>query len=404
MSVLLVQDSERIWEVRSTEPEGAMVSPEKVRYTQPTQHELDIARAKQIEVVRGLDNGVWQDYVDRNPLGNIFHTPQMFEVLARTKNYRPSLWSAVGESGEPLALLSPVAITLMNGPMRLLSSRAVAYGSALCDTSSEGYAALYQLLMTYRQSVGASLLFTELRHLADQSAIRSLLSECGFEHEGHLNYLIDLRQPKEAIWKKVASRTRSYIRSGLKRDELTIQEVNTPAALRDAYELLCKTYAHARVPLADFSLFQAIYEVLRPQKMARITSVYINGAPAATSIDLLYKGVVYYWYGGMDRAFGSFHPSEVLRWHVIEWAWDNGYRLFDFGGAGKPDEQYSVRDFKAKFGGELVDLGRSVCVHAPQLLSLSKRGYELYRGLRAMMAGRDTAKQNGQPEPVAERA
>jgi len=30
----------------------------------------------------------------------------------------------------------------------------------------------------------------------------------------------------------------------------------------------------------------------------------------------------------------------------------NGYRLYDFG-TGRPDVEYGVRDFKAKFGGEL---------------------------------------------------
>jgi serine/alanine adding enzyme len=38
-----------------------------------------------------------------------------------------------------------------------------------------------------------------------------------------------------------------------------------------------------------------------------------------------------------------------------------------------------VRDFKAKFGGELVCFGRNTCVHAPGALWLSKQGYRLLR-------------------------
>lgn len=56
----------------------------------------------------------------------------------------------------------------------------------------------------------------------------------------------------------------------------------------------------------------------------------------------------------------------------------NGYRLYDFG-TGRPDVEYGVRDFKAKFGGELVCYGRNTCVHAPRLLWLSERGYRLVR-------------------------
>ena len=37
-------------------------------------------------------------------------------------------------------------------------------------------------------------------------------------------------------------------------------------------------------------------------------------------------------------------------WHTLDWGAEDGYSLNNFGGAGKPDEEYGVRDFKAKFG------------------------------------------------------
>ena len=36
-----------------------------------------------------------------------------------------------------------------------------------------------------------------------------------------------------------------------------------------------------------------------------------------------------------------------------------------FGGAGKPDKPYGVRDYKLKFGGQLVNWGRFEKVHKP---------------------------------------
>jgi serine/alanine adding enzyme len=65
----------------------------------------------------------------------------------------------------------------------------------------------------------------------------------------------------------------------------------------------------------------------------------------------------------------------------LEWGVENGYRVYDFGGAGKPDEEYGVRDFKAKFGGKLVCYGRNVYVHSQVRLELSKLGYTIYRAL-----------------------
>ena len=63
----------------------------------------------------------------------------------------------------------------------------------------------------------------------------------------------------------------------------------------------------------------------------------------------------------------------------MEWGAQHGYTTYDFGGAGKPDEEYGVRDFKAKFGGKLVHLGRYIYVHAPMRLKLSEFAYSLYR-------------------------
>jgi lipid II:glycine glycyltransferase (peptidoglycan interpeptide bridge formation enzyme) len=95
----------------------------------------------------------------------------------------------------------------------------------------------------------------------------------------------------------------------------------------------------------------------------------------------VYKDVIYGWYGGMDRAYSKYTPNELLMWHILSWGMENGYRVYDFGGAGKPDEEYGVRDFKAKFGGELVCFGRNTCIHAPFRLRLSQFGYNVYRRL-----------------------
>jgi lipid II:glycine glycyltransferase (peptidoglycan interpeptide bridge formation enzyme) len=48
-------------------------------------------------------------------------------------------------------------------------------------------------------------------------------------------------------------------------------------------------------------------------------------------------------------------------------------------GAGKPEETYGVRDFKARFGGELVEHGRYLCVRKPLLYWLGKMGVKLMK-------------------------
>jgi lipid II:glycine glycyltransferase (peptidoglycan interpeptide bridge formation enzyme) len=113
--------------------------------------------------------------------------------------------------------------------------------------------------------------------------------------------------------------------------------------------------------------------------MIRCTLASIGSTPVAVSIDLLYRETVYGWYGGVDRAFGSHNPNELLTWHVFEWGSTHGYRRYDWGGAGTPGEAYGVRDFKAKFGGEVVSFGRNVCIHAPFRFRMSRTVYQICR-------------------------
>ena len=74
-------------------------------------------------------------------------------------------------------------------------------------------------------------------------------------------------------------------------------------------------------------------------------------------------------------------PVEIQShmWHILEWGANHAYKIYDFGGAGKPDEEYGVRDFKAKFGGTLVNYGRNKCIHSPLAMKFSEYGYSLLR-------------------------
>ncbi|MEJ2555337.1 MAG: GNAT family N-acetyltransferase, partial [Anaerolineae bacterium] len=121
------------------------------------------------------------------------------------------------------------------------------------------------------------------------------------------------------------------------------------------------------------------FDILYPKGMAKFLLARIDGVTAACSLELTYKDTIYGWYGGSDRAYSEHLPNEMLIWHILDWGASNGYRVYDFGGAGKPDEEYGVRDFKAKFGGELVTFGRYTYVHSPIGLQLGKLGYRLYR-------------------------
>ena len=88
---------------------------------------------------------------------------------------------------------------------------------------------------------------------------------------------------------------------------------------------------------------------------------------------MLGKRVAYAWYCcGLDREYHDLYPSIMANDAVIRYAAENGFERYDMMGAGTPKEDYGVRDFKAQFGGALVEHGRFIFVCRPVIYNLGK--------------------------------
>lgn len=331
-------------------------------------------------IVSTLPEADWRGFVERHPSGNIFHTPEMFEVFSRVKGHRPQLWAALDSHGEPLALFTPVEVALAGGPLRLFMARSVAYGGVLCAPGERGQQALAALLRQYQAAAGRADLFTELRHLSSAADCQPALTECGFVYEPHLNFLCDVRRPVDELWKNLHESVRKSVRRA-RREGAEVETATSAADCVLAYDVLAQVYRHNQVPLAPVGLFKAAFEVLYPKQMIQVWRVVAKGQTIGAGWRLLYKNVVYAWYGGALREQATYKAHELLNWHSLEWAAANDFRLYDFGGAGRPTEAYGPRDFKAKFGGQLVEYGRNTYVPSRLRLQLSQWGYRWARRL-----------------------
>jgi serine/alanine adding enzyme len=331
-----------------------------------------------LEIVNSLDENIWREFVGSHSQANVFHTPEMFKVFSQAQGHRPSLWAAIGAEGYPMALFLPVQVTLHNGMLYPWTARAIVYGSILVTPGTEGVEGLKLLLHEYDKSMAGKLLFTELRNLANVAEFQPALNECNFTYEDHLNYVLDLDQSESKLWRGLSKSCRKDVRNSLEKGTV-IEEVTSQAQLAVVYQQLMGVYARVHVPLADISLFRSAFETCYRQDMCKIFMARLNDRCIGASILLIYKGTMYAWYAGTDRAYSSYSPGELLKWHSFQWGQAHGCHRFDFGGAGKPTETYGPRAYKAKFGGALVNYGRNVCIHSPLRLTISTAIYSLAR-------------------------
>jgi lipid II:glycine glycyltransferase (peptidoglycan interpeptide bridge formation enzyme) len=331
-----------------------------------------------MRIVTQIHEGVWNQFLDRSVNKNIFHTPAMHQVFSSTDRCMPRVWAVVDEDGAIRGILPTVDIAVFDGVMRSWTTRTVVFGSLLSDGGKGAADAVGMLLRTYRREVAKSTLFTELRNIADMESFQPVLQDTGFIFEPHLNYLIDLTRSESELWGSIRSNARRNIRKAQKTG-VVIEDVRDESRMGEVYEVIRHVYKRIQVPLPDQSLFESAFRVLHPKGMLRVLMARRGDQDIGALMLLIYRNMLHYWYTGTLEQFFEYRPADLLVWHSLVLGKEMGCTTFDFGGAGRPDEVYRVRDFKAKFGGDLVNYGRNVCVHAPFRLGVSRAGYGLVR-------------------------
>ena len=319
----------------------------------------------------------WDRFVERHEKGSIFHLSHMIRAFQAAKGHTVLPLAAVDGSGEIIALLVAVRVQTLPDPFGRIASRSILYAEPLCHDDPLSINALATLIFEHDRFMRHRVLFTEVRPLFAAGPERTALEQCGYQYSDYLNYLIDLTPPLKALQTQMHKSVRRGIRKCEQRG-YQAREVDTLAGIEQLYHFLELTYRNAKVPLADRSLFEAAFAELHPRGMIKLIATYDGDTPLAMDSLLTFKGRSYAWYGGMVRLTGI-SPFDCLQWYEIAWAKQQGCALYDFGGAGWPNEPYGVREYKAKFGGELVNFGRYRKVNSPWKLALAERAYQFGR-------------------------
>ena len=118
---------------------------------------------------------------------------------------------------------------------------------------------------------------------------------------------------------------------------------------------------------------------MKPKGMSVFWGAYLNDELVGTMYTFCYKGRIYDFFAGSNSIHKNKFPNSLIPWQVMLWGKSNGMTLFDWGGAGKPGVPYGVRDYKEKFGGQLVNFGRFEKIHKPFLFRIAKVAFKIWQ-------------------------
>lgn len=320
----------------------------------------------------------WKIFVDKHPDSTIFHKPEMMNLFSSVPATQPVVMTLQTSSGEILSLLM-LTIYGKKGLRHFFSKRCIAYCSPLALENNEAY--VQPLMNAYLKYIKKqNIIYTEIRNHIPTENIRSLMLENGFRFNDHLNIQIDLTLGKEEISKQLHKKRASNIRRAVRKGVI-IQEVE-PSGIGEAYNLIRKTYSRIRIPGPSPELF--VYAKKYLNHNIKILGAFWNNRMIASRIYLLHNKKVYDWYAGSDEKYLHLHPNDLLPWHMMVWSQDQGYSMYDFGGAGKPGKPYGVRTYKQRFGGYQVNYGRYLNIHQPLLYKIGTWAIKHYKFIRRL--------------------
>lgn len=313
---------------------------------------------KLLTKVDEIDARQWETLANVSLVASFFQTKACYDFF-NSLSFIEAFCLGVEEDGVLKGVIVGYIQKDGGWPKQFFSRRAIINGGPLlADDISES--SLEALLRGCSNMLRKKTIYIETRNFNDYSRWRAFFEKCDFRYEQHYNFQVDTTS-MEIVEQNMGKSRKRDVRTSL-RNGATMGEASSLAEVRDLYSILQNLYrAKVKTPLFPFEFFQKLFE----STFGKIVVVrYENKVVGGTVCVGMKKKALYEWFAcGEDGVYKNIFPSTLATYCGILYAAEQECTCFDMMGAGKPgDGGYGVRDFKAKFGGQLVEHGRFKCV------------------------------------------
>jgi hypothetical protein len=219
-------------------------------------------------------------------------------------------------------------------------------------------------------------IYIETRNFNDYSRWKGAFEAAGFTYHPHLNIRIDTADAAAAI-AKIGKHKQHRIKTSLDVGARVITEP-TIHQVAEYYDLLRDFYSrHVRKLLPGWEVWETLYH----HEACRYILIEHQEHIIGGSVCISWPGkAIYEWYAcGRDDKERKISPASLIKYAEIQMAGELHIPLLDLMGAGNPNEPYGVRDFKAEFGGEMVEHGRFLCISKPLLYRIGVWGVKMIK-------------------------
>lgn len=322
-----------------------------------------------------IDRAAWSKLVAESATGTWFQTPEAYDFCVSQRNImEPFIFSV--KSAQGLRGVCVGYVTKERSAFKQFFTRRAIIIGGPCLANDSTNDEIETLLNTIRNTLNKHAIYIETRNFNDYSRWREAFEKAGFAYQPHLNFHVDCSDEEE-MWNKLSDNRKRQIKRA-KANGATITEAADEQEIRAWYKILSELYrTKVRTPLFPLSFFIDFYNNgLGKYLLVKYEGKIIGGIMCP----IMASKCVYEWFVcGDDVQYKNQYPSVMATYAAMEYACKQGISRFDFMGAGKRDEAYGVRDFKARFGGQEVEHGRFLYICKPALYKLGEIGVKILR-------------------------
>jgi lipid II:glycine glycyltransferase (peptidoglycan interpeptide bridge formation enzyme) len=316
----------------------------------------------------------WKEFITVNSHATPFQTPEFLKIISSVKNLSGDA-IAVSDSNT-IKALAVVSIIKEAGIKGFFSRRAIIYGGPIIDNSNID--ALDLLLRKISEKLGKKVIYIETRNFSDYTALREVFSLHGYIYVPYLNFRV-FTTDMEIMCGSISRSRMRQIRKAQK-NSVEWKEAENIEEVKVFYGILSHIYRYKiGKPLLPFEFFRNFFDSgLGKYLLVCYRDEIIGGIMCPI---MKGKAIYEFYICGLDDKYKEQYPSVMATWAAMEYANKNKIPYLDFMGAGRPDEKYGVRDFKARFGGKLVEYGRFIKVNNHFLYNLGKLGLKVKKNI-----------------------
>ena len=330
-----------------------------------------------ISDISQISSEKWLAAIKNDQFTTPFQSPEFFSFFNSIPLQSAKVFAIEKENN--LKALCIVTIQKEKGIKGYFSRRAIIYGGpVLIDNDID---ALKELLKLISDKLKHDVIYIETRNFNDYSFFHSAFSDQKWNFVPYLNFQVDLQNKTlEELLGKMKYNRKREIRISFE-EGAKIDTATSVTEVKELYKILKNLYdTRVKLPLPELNYFEKLFQ----STIGKVFLVKHNQNIIGGSFCFYYPGKAIYtlYYCGVRDYHKKIFPTHLAIVGAMEFGIKNNLKLLDLMGAGQPGQEYGVRNYKAEFGGAMVEHGRFIKICNPALYKLGKFGLSILKKIK----------------------